>query len=158
MTLDSDQVAELFAVSARTVRRWVARGMPAGGDPAVRSFDARACIAWRLDDERRRVLETTDSPSDAWKAARARKEEALADRHEIEARERAAQLVEKEPAHALFQSEVELLRSALIEWPANVAPDMAADLNVDPDDLEAALAPRIAGVVARTEMFTTETK
>jgi phage terminase Nu1 subunit (DNA packaging protein) len=45
--LTTDEIAALFAVSTRTVRRWMDAGMPVlKPSPGVLRFDAQACIDW----------------------------------------------------------------------------------------------------------------
>ena len=50
--LEIDEVAALFSVSRRTVRNWMAAGMPVlKPSPGVLRFDAQACIDWARTQE-----------------------------------------------------------------------------------------------------------
>lgn len=57
MKVNQQELASVFGVSTRTVRRWDEAGMPSSGDRRERTYDTAECIRWRMERRMEKVRE-----------------------------------------------------------------------------------------------------
>lgn len=100
MEVEQTQLArEIFGVTSRTIRDWEKAGMPSHGTGRRRKYHVPECVAWRIEEERRRVheelaprlQEREDTPK--LDDSRARREAAVAALRELELAERRGELI-----------------------------------------------------------------
>lgn len=113
-------LAEIFGVSEKTIRNWVADGMPQAGHG---KYDLRACVQWKVDQV------ATASIDDEAEGATdsARRELYIAQRHKIELE--------------IAERRGELLPAALVDQ------TLASVASVATSQIDA-LGPRLAGELA----------
>jgi phage terminase Nu1 subunit (DNA packaging protein) len=146
MRVNRAQLAEILGISKPTVTAWLDDGLPytrQGSKGVEWEFETREVIEWyaaskfqnrdgRAKTPRQKaadpfnedMIETEDE-------AKARKERALADKHELDAAERAGQLVPIDEVKAIVVDEHSRVRSRLLAIPNAVRPIALTHLNND---------------------------
>jgi phage terminase Nu1 subunit (DNA packaging protein) len=122
--ISTDDVCALFDVDTRTVTRWVTSGCPCDRSGKARKFNAGEVAAWMKENgitgERGRPLD----PNDQLKAAKIRKESALAERYEIELARAKALLVSKAEVEAGNITKFTVIRNKLMGMASSLAPSL----------------------------------
>lgn len=150
------ELAEHHGVSRPTVTRWKKRGLLVWNEDD--SIDVEATdvllrehrlgkfrdlpedrVIEKDDDEQTELGDDAD-PAD-WKHSEAqrRKEIALAQKHELDFRQRAGELMPKDEVKERVNDLLVSLRQAFVAWPGRVAAEIAADLEVEPSRVAAVL-------------------
>lgn len=119
-TETSADVCDMFEISDRQLQRWVKKGVPhdGGGKGKPRKFNVDEVAAWMRDNN-----VGTDDPDDPdeLRAAKIRKENALADKHEIAVEVSRGLLVEAEAVEREWIRIATVIRTKLESLPASVA-------------------------------------
>jgi phage terminase Nu1 subunit (DNA packaging protein) len=144
-----DEVAAEFGQHANTVRKWVSKGCPCdrpGGNKPI-LFDLAEVAKWRRDQGltgdpgRPANRETGDLQS-----ARTRKENAMADWHELRVATAKKELLPAGEVEETWTRHVLAARSEIIEIPAAVAPQL---VGLDAPEIQTILEARIRAVLTK---------
>lgn len=130
MKVTQRELADVFGVSARTIRAWQADGMPAEGQRKERRYETEDCIAWAAaagklgaPDPAR---ENGDGPPSEEVSDR-RWKEYRAERKRLEVRERRGELIEFEEVLDLLEDVHTTVRTQLLNLPGRRVAEIAAE-------------------------------
>jgi excisionase family DNA binding protein len=125
-TLTTTELCELFDITQKTVQRWVARGCPCDRRSGkARMFNGDEVAAWMKENK---LTGNVGAPSEATgpvgeqlKAAKLRKELAMAEKHEIALAREKGLLVEAAKVEAENVEKFTLIRNRLLGLPAQAS-------------------------------------
>jgi phage terminase Nu1 subunit (DNA packaging protein) len=138
-------IADLFGVSRETIDNWQQAGLPVevrGGPGVPSEYDSRACIAWMLERELRKVRE--ESPND--RLARVK-----ADAIEMDNAERRKLLIPADQLEPKLRAAMVLAREAWMDAVPRAA--RAARAAADDDAAEALLADEFSAFLTRVSRW-----
>jgi phage terminase Nu1 subunit (DNA packaging protein) len=142
----TEETCEEFEVDESTIKRWIERGLPCDreGRGVPRLFDFAEVAAWKIQNnvtgEAGRPAETDD----ALKAAKTRKELALAEKHEIELARVKGLLVDKAVVESANIQKFTVIRNKFLGLAASIAPMLEGQ---DPASIEVLLDQRIREIL-----------
>ncbi|QWC87784.1 hypothetical protein [Cupriavidus metallidurans] len=134
--LSAREFARRAHCDERQIRRALARGVLVRGEDGL--LDARQLAsAWRKPSAREsstrgRTNDRHVAQANALAAALLRRELAAAGLRELELAQKAGKLIELEVVERLFFDAARGWRNAWLNWPARIAPLLAAELGLDP--------------------------
>ena len=119
------QCGEEFGVHPNTIKKWIDRGCP--HDPAVGNkphrLDAAEVAAWKRENGiTGKVGRPSGAGGDSLDAARCRKENAMADWHEIRVARERSNLLPADEVKTQWLTHISAAKSVLLGIPAAVAP------------------------------------
>lgn len=120
MEVTQKQLAEIFDVHPRTIRRWTRSGMPSLGSGPDRTYRTEDCISWRVETQaenlRQAVRETGDDVPPE-KVSSARYEAAKADMKELALAREREDIMTREGFEAVVGALLDRIRQELQRIP-----------------------------------------
>ena len=130
--VNKSELAKRVGVSVNTVDSWVRAGLPYSKRGGVYSFDLAAVRRWRREHRRAPV-----SRDCSLAEAQRRKETALAELRECDARERRGELVERAAVSREWFRLARQVRDGILNLPDRLAGVLVSTVRATPDDLAA---------------------
>lgn len=121
--LNQTQMAQVFGVTVRTIRRWEKEGLPARRDGSQKLYPLALAIRWereRAVEAALKEVEITDVD-----AVRLRKLEAEAESKELDLQQKRGELVPIDQVETLLREALESVDSLLRHAPSRFAPKLA---------------------------------
>ena len=147
-TLTDDDLAELMDVDERTLRNWKRLGCPCSrGRGKDRRWNAEEVAAWKkttgITGTKGRPEDTTPA-SDPLKAAKIRKETALAERYEIATKRERGSVIDRSEVERANVQKFTTIRNKMLGLPAAIAPSL---VGLQAPDIEKLLDDRITEIL-----------
>jgi phage terminase Nu1 subunit (DNA packaging protein) len=139
----TEEISQILDVDISTIKRWISNGLPcdrAGRGKPCR-LDATEVAAWMREKGLTGKLgrPKTETAKEL-EAARIRKENALADRYELDVAVRRGELLERVDVERMNVQKVAALRNALLSLPASLSPSLEGCSGAEiQDELERAV-------------------
>jgi terminase small subunit / prophage DNA-packing protein len=148
-TQTTDEILEVIGINRQTLQAWVKKGCPctkARGKGKQNKFDQFEVAAWmKANNLSGTVGRPTGPVSEQLAAAKLRKENAMAELHEIRVAREKGELVEKAEQERLNIKKFTVIRNKLMGLPAAAAPAIAG---LEAPAIETALECRIRDLLA----------
>lgn len=133
MEVTQTELAEIFEVHPRTIRRWQDAGMPSLGTGPQRTYRTRECIQWRYEQKLQQQGSGGEEEGEGVPdkdVSEARRKAAQAELKELKVRERREELIPAARVMDLLEDVLTRVRQRLVNLPGRRLKEIAASTDL----------------------------